>query len=138
MAGIPNKLSIHGISVISSNTGVSPVRPERQNRLMETVMTTTISAAELRADIESGETITLLDLRKQVDFEAEPELIPGAVKLDPAQVGDWGHTITPDQKVVIYCARGGSISQSVQQHFANHGVEVPYLEGGYAAWKNSK
>ena len=101
-------------------------------------MTTTISAADLRAEIESGKNITLLDLRKQVDFDADPELIPGAVKLDPALFGDWGHTITPDQKVVIYCARGGSISQSVQQHFADQGLEVPYLEGGYAAWKATK
>ncbi|MHC1710894.1 MAG: rhodanese-like domain-containing protein [Solidesulfovibrio sp.] len=101
-------------------------------------MNKTISATELKAELESGENMTLLDLRKQVDFDADPELIPGAVKLDPAQVGDWGHTITPDQKVVIYCARGGSISQSVQQHLANQGLEVPYLEGGYAAWKSSK
>ncbi|WP_043637095.1 thiosulfate sulfurtransferase GlpE [Desulfovibrio sp. TomC] len=101
-------------------------------------MNKTITPMELRAEIQSGENIILLDLRKQVDFDAAPELIPGAVKLDPAQVETWDATIPTDKKIVIYCARGGAISQSVQQHFANKGVKVPYLEGGYAAWKASK
>jgi len=100
-------------------------------------MNTVISSEALRDRIESGENIKLLDVRKQGDFEADPELIPGAVKLDPAQVGDWGKTITSDQTVVIYCARGGSISQSIQQHFKEKGMDVPYIEGGYAAWKTS-
>jgi len=102
---------------------------------MGDIVNKTITPAELRSRIESGESITLLDLRKQEDFEAAPVLIPGAVKLDPAKVAEWEGTMPPDGNVVIYCARGGSISQSVQQRFSNRGMDVPYVEGGYEAWK---
>lgn len=100
-------------------------------------MNKTISPEELRARIDSDEKITLLDLRRQADFDAAPELIAGAEKLDPAKVEDWERTINPDKKVVIYCARGGAISQSVQQRLEQQGVDVSYVEGGFEAWKNS-
>ncbi|MHC1792054.1 rhodanese-like domain-containing protein [Solidesulfovibrio sp.] len=99
-------------------------------------MDKTISPAQLRSRIESGEGITLLDLRKQADFDADPVLIPGAVKLDPSKVAEWEDMVLGKTNTVIYCARGGSISQSIQQHFEQKGIRVPYLEGGFDAWKN--
>lgn len=101
-------------------------------------MVNTITAEELNRRIESGEKLTVYDLRRQADFEADPELLPGAVRMDPAKVEEWADSLPKDQRAVIYCARGGSISKSTQEALAGQGLDVPYLEGGHAAWKASK
>lgn len=100
------------------------------------VMDKTISPAQLRSRIESGEDFLLLDLRKQEDFDADPVLLQGAVKLDPSKVSTWEDLVAGKPNTVLYCARGGGISQSIQKHFEQKGMTVPYLEGGLAAWKN--
>ena len=101
-------------------------------------MACTISWAEVAERLKSGEKIKLLDLRKQADFEAAPELFPGAIKLDPAQVEQWEASLGAAEKVVIYCARGGSISQSIQQRLEQRLGDVSYVEGGYEAWRKLK
>ena len=99
-------------------------------------MANTITAEELKRRIESGEKLALYDLRRQADFEADSELLPGAVRMDPAKVGEWAANLPKDGSAVIYCARGGSISKSTQEDLAGRGMDIPYLEGGHAAWKN--
>ncbi|WP_243363881.1 rhodanese-like domain-containing protein [Fundidesulfovibrio terrae] len=99
-------------------------------------MANTITAKELKCRIESGETLMIYDLRRQADFEADPELLPGAVRMDPAKAGEWAGGLPEDGRAVIYCARGGSISKSTQEALADQGHDVPYLEGGHAAWMN--
>jgi len=103
---------------------------------MREAMKKTITPTELRSRIESGESFTLLDLRKQADFDADPVLIPGAVKLDPSKVAEWEDIVPGKANAVMYCARGGSISQSIQKHFEQKGVSIPYIEGGFEAWKS--
>ena len=110
-------------------------QPPRETKMGDG-MNKTITPAELRSRIESGENITLLDLRKQADFDADPVLIPGAVKLDPSKVAEWEDIVPGKANTVIYCARGGSISQSIQKHFEQKGISVPYIEGGFEAWKS--
>lgn len=100
-------------------------------------MTPTISPSELKSRIESGEPLRLLDVRRPDDFAAAPELIPGAEKVDPTQVEAWAATLSPDQPVVLYCARGGSISTSIQQQLEQKGLKAVYVQGGYAAWKDA-
>ena len=78
----------------------------------------------------------MLDLRKQADFDVDPVLIPGALKLDPSKVSEWEDIVSGKANTVIYCARGGSISQTIQEHFERKGIRVPYLEGGFEAWKS--
>ncbi|MBF0530643.1 MAG: sulfurtransferase [Deltaproteobacteria bacterium] len=97
-----------------------------------------ITPEELNNKIASGEKITVLDLRRQADFDADPELIPGALKLDPAKIEEWSVNLPQGQETVIYCARGGSISQSARETLQRKGLKASYIEGGLAAWKKSK
>jgi rhodanese-related sulfurtransferase len=36
---------------------------------------------------------------------------------------------------VIYCARGGSVSNNVLDRLLNKKIQARYIEGGIAAWK---
>ncbi|MBU1404412.1 MAG: HDIG domain-containing protein [Proteobacteria bacterium] len=78
--------------------------------------------------------ITLLDVRRKADRETAPDMIPGAVWRDPEQVQQWAGEIAKDTQTVIYCARGGSVSQSVTNTLREKGLAVAYLDGGLKAW----
>lgn len=78
--------------------------------------------------------ITLLDVRRRADREASPGMIPGAIWRDPEQVEQWAGEVAKDARTVIYCARGGSVSQAVRNKLLEKGATVAYLDGGLKAW----
>lgn len=78
--------------------------------------------------------VTLLDVRRRDDHKAVPGMIPGAVWRDPEQAGQWAGDLPASTTIIIYCARGGSVSQSVSNTLREKGVAVAYLDGGLKAW----
>jgi rhodanese-related sulfurtransferase len=93
----------------------------------------TINVKELKSRIAKGD-FTLLDVRRKTDYEAEPAKIPGAVWRDPEQIDQWRGELPANGTTVIYCVRGGSVSQSVCQQLKDAGIEATYLDGGIKAW----
>ena len=49
-------------------------------------MNRTITAQELRVLIDKAEPITLIDVRRKADYDADPQMIPNAVWRDPERV----------------------------------------------------
>ena len=78
--------------------------------------------------------VTLLDVRRKADHEAAPDMIPGAVWCDPEQVEQWAGELPADTAIVIYCVRGGSVSQTVSATLQKKGVAVVSLNGGFKGW----
>ncbi len=97
-------------------------------------MEKTITSTELAGLLQAENKVTLLDVRRKEDYEKNPEGIGAAQWRDPAAVEQWVHTLPEEQDVVIYCVRGGSVSQSVQKQLAEAGVKAKYLEGGLEAF----
>jgi len=98
-------------------------------------MKRTVTTDELKTMLEESKDITLLDVRRATDREADKEALPGAQWLDPEKVNEWGEHLPKDKNVVIYCARGGSISNKVLDQLLEKNIQARYLEGGIAAWK---
>jgi rhodanese-related sulfurtransferase len=96
--------------------------------------TITSQALKERMD-EEKKNILVLDVRRNADYEADKEVIPSAVRRDPEQVDQWAEEIPKDKDVVVYCIRGGSVSNSVVDKLLAAGVSVRYIEGGWEAWK---
>jgi membrane protein DedA with SNARE-associated domain len=61
-----------------------------------------ISVDELKRKIDAGEDLVIVDLRHSIDFEANPETIPGAVHLDVARLEERDR-LPRDRDVVLYC-----------------------------------
>jgi len=95
----------------------------------------TVSVAELERMRASGTPFTILDVRRQVDFEADNVMIPGARRAEPAAIGDWSQRLDPKEALIVYCVKGGSVSQSVRASLKDRGLSVRYIEGGITAWK---
>lgn len=97
-------------------------------------MDTTIIPRELAGLLKQENKVTLLDVRRKEDYDKSPAGIAGALWRDPATVGQWLQTLPQQEEVVIYCVRGGSVSQSVQKQLADAGIKAKYLEGGIEAF----
>jgi hypothetical protein len=52
---------------------------------------------------------------------------------NPAEIDQWLPTIAADTGVIVYCMRGGSVSQSVQQRLTDNGIRTRYVEGEFEA-----
>ena len=79
----------------------------------------------------------MLDVRRQNDFSADTVTLPGAQWKNPEQMAEWSKTLPKDREVVIYCARGGSVSNSVLDHLLGQGMKARFIEGGIEAWKGA-
>ncbi|MGB2625770.1 MAG: VTT domain-containing protein [Candidatus Acidiferrum sp.] len=62
-----------------------------------------ISAEDLKKKIDDGEELTIFDLRHSLDFEADPETIPGAFRIDSSELQEKGESLPHDREVILYC-----------------------------------
>jgi rhodanese-related sulfurtransferase len=92
----------------------------------------------LKARLDAGERLGILDLLR---FEEDPDgvaVIPGAVRLDPRELRRKKHVIVPDGlDLILYCSSKSSfVSARVAVAMRKHGIQrVLVLSGGLAAWK---
>ena len=101
-------------------------------------MSRTITSQALKKHMDEEKTnILVLDVRRNADYETDKEMIPGALRRNPEKVDEWVQEMPRDKDVVVYCIRGGSVSNSVVDKLLTAGVSVRYIEGGWEAWKKS-
>jgi membrane protein DedA with SNARE-associated domain len=62
-----------------------------------------ISVDELKRKIDAGENLSIVDLRHSLDFEADPETIPGAIRLDSKDLAEKNGLLPLDREIVLYC-----------------------------------
>jgi membrane protein DedA with SNARE-associated domain len=62
-----------------------------------------ITATELKEKLDAGEELTIVDLRHSLDFEADPETIPGAFRMDAKELEEKDDRLPPDREVILYC-----------------------------------
>ncbi len=96
-----------------------------------------VSPKELARLLLDGSQPVLIDLRKEPDYEADPRLIPGAVKWRLAEIESWGKALPQGRPVVVYCAEGKSVGAAAVAWLGAHGHAVRQLEGGFSAWRSA-
>lgn len=62
-----------------------------------------ISPEELKARLDAGEPIVVVDLRASPDFEADPKTIPGALRVGADELAEHHERIPRDREVVLLC-----------------------------------
>ena len=81
------------------------------------------------------DTALVFDVRREADYAASGERIPGAMWKNPDKIDAWIGALPLTQDVVIYCVRGGSVSNTVVDRLQAAGVKARYIEGGLEAYK---
>ena len=100
-------------------------------------MTYAIDIKELKMLFENEEMITLLDVRRKADYQANQNTIKGAVWCDPEKIDKWSKQLPVGQRTVVFCVKGGSVSQSVTDRLRGEKFDAVFLEGGLKNWIES-
>jgi len=74
-----------------------------RQRFLRELRIARITVDELKQKLDAGEQITIVDLRHSMDFEAAPEVIPGAVHIEAKELEEKNNRLPRDGEVVLYC-----------------------------------
>ena len=74
-----------------------------RRRFLRELRIARITADELKRKIDAGEELVIVDLRHSMDFEAEPEIIPGAFRMDAKELEEQTDRLPRDREVILYC-----------------------------------
>jgi membrane protein DedA with SNARE-associated domain len=74
-----------------------------RQRFLRELRIARITPEELKQKIDAGEELVIVDLRHSMDFEAEPETIPGALHMDAAELEIKSNALPRDREVILYC-----------------------------------
>lgn len=100
-------------------------------------MAKSISSTDLQELLDENGKITVIDVRRRIDYDVFPQKIRNADSRYPERIDEWINALPRDREVVVYCVKGGSVSQSIAHQLTNNQYDVKYLEGGIKAWKET-
>ncbi|MDR4478904.1 MAG: VTT domain-containing protein [Nitrospira sp.] len=96
-----------------------------------------ISVEELKARLDAGEAISVVDVRHPLALELDPETIPGATNFTLEELEHRHHEIPRDRDIVLYCTCPNEVSSARTAFLLKKkGIHrVRPLEGGLDAWR---
>lgn len=99
-----------------------------------------MSVDELKARLDAGEPLTVIDVRHARDVQADPDMIPGAIHMALEDIDGRYHEIPKDREIILYCACPNEVSSArTALKLKRNGIhQVRPLEGGIDAWRQRK
>jgi hypothetical protein len=73
-----------------------------RRRFLRQLFVARITPEELKQKLDSGEEVMIIDVRHALDFEADPYLIPGTLRIPSEQLESYPE-VPKDREVVVYC-----------------------------------
>src|ERR1019366_2077010 len=97
-----------------------------------------ITPEELKGKIDAGEDVIIVDLRHALDFEAQPETIPGALHMDAADLEEAYEIIPRDREIVLFCACPNEVTAArLALLLRSKGItRIRPLAEGYEGWRS--
>ncbi|KGP71616.1 rhodanese-like domain-containing protein [Pontibacillus yanchengensis] len=92
----------------------------------------TMTAEEVRKQLEEGKTLNIVDVRE--DEEVEEGKIPGAKHIPLGSIEDRHNELDPKNEYVMVCRSGGRSGRAAE-FLESNGYEVINMEGGMLAWE---
>lgn len=77
---------------------------------------------------------TIVDIRSDPEFAADPRFIPGSLRRPAETVADWSAALGARNAIVV-CEDGAAASQGVAAWLRHAGIAAEALEGGLAGWR---
>jgi membrane protein DedA with SNARE-associated domain len=74
-----------------------------RQRFLRRLRVARITPEELKRKLDGGEDVMIVDLRHSMDFEAEPQVIPKALRLSADELEQRHHEIPRDRDIILYC-----------------------------------
>ena len=113
-------------------TRVEPPRPLVQKEFEDVPA---IAPEELKAMMDAGKPVQVIDARPKHYFTRSPEIMSGAVWRDPDRIAEWSGQLSRDEPVVVFCVYGFHVGCGMAAALRKEGLDARYLAGGHSAWK---
>jgi membrane protein DedA with SNARE-associated domain/rhodanese-related sulfurtransferase len=96
-----------------------------------------ITPEELKEKMDAGEDLIVVDLRHSLDFDANPETIPGALHVDAAEFEEAYEVIPRDREIVLFCACPNEVTAArLALLLRSKGItRIRPLAEGYEGWR---
>jgi membrane protein DedA with SNARE-associated domain len=75
----------------------------QRQRFIRSLRVARITPEELKRRLDAGEDVVVVDLRGSLDFEIDPQRLPGALRLSAETLQNGPLEIPPGSEVVLYC-----------------------------------
>jgi len=96
-----------------------------------------IKSDKLARLIGTASAPVIVDVRTEEDFEADPRLIPSALKRSHQTVSEWGKAFA-GKSVIAVCHHGAKLSEGIAAWLRQLGADAITLEGGFVEWEAAK
>ena len=96
-----------------------------------------ITPEALHTLLASNQDVFVFDMRQPLDFLADSEIIPGALRLSPKEVVANPSLIPKEKDSVVYCTcpSDKTIRAILHRALAMHFLRIKFLKGGLEGWK---
>ena len=74
-----------------------------RQRFLRAIRIARITPEDLKAKLDAGDDMMIVDLRARIDFDADPSIIPGALHLMIEELEARHREIPRDRDIVLYC-----------------------------------
>lgn len=92
-----------GVLLIGLLAGYIAYKYIARQRFLRELRIARVTVEELKQKIDAGEEIVIVDLRHSLDFEADPQTIPGAFHMDAKELEEKNDRLPRDREVILYC-----------------------------------
>jgi membrane protein DedA with SNARE-associated domain len=75
----------------------------QRRKFLRSLRVARITAEELKAELEAGADLVIVDLRHAMDDQSEPRMLPGALRLPAEELEKRGQELPRNKPLVLYC-----------------------------------
>jgi Fe-Mn family superoxide dismutase len=111
---------------------VAPPRPLQQPEFGDLG---SVSAEDVRAMMQRGEPVQIVDARPKHYVSRTQDIMDGATWRDPERVQEWQGELSKEKPVVVFCVYGFHVGCRTAQTLRDAGFDAKYMAGGHAAWR---
>jgi len=76
----------------------------QRRRFLRSLRIARVTPDQLKAELDSGVDLAIVDLRHALDYEAEPRLLPGAIRVPAEEIEQRGSELPRGKTLVLYCS----------------------------------
>ncbi len=111
---------------------VAPPRPLVQEEFADVPG---VSPEEVRAMLDAGKPVQIIDARPQYYVSRTQDIMDGAQWRDPERVQEWAGELSKSDPVVTFCVYGFHVGCQTAVALRDAGFDARYMKGGHSAWK---
>jgi Fe-Mn family superoxide dismutase len=94
-----------------------------------------IDVEEVKAMLDAGKPLQLIDARPKHSVSRVQEIAVGATWRDPERVQEWMGELSKTEPVVVYCVYGFHVGCRAAIALREAGFDARYMKGGHCGWK---